>query len=208
MGTAPGRFRVILADPPWAFSYGSSPARLTPYVTASHEWIARLPVAEVAAKDAVLLLWGVGRSLPAAFAVLAAWGFEFKTMATWVKMSRAAAPRIGCGFHVRNCTEQLLIGTRGKVRAPDTGRRPPDVFFCSPGEHSVKPECQYDIAENYPGPYLELFHRPRGGLFGPREGWVFLGDAVDGQDMRQALLGARSLMPDPQNLPQPPQGVG
>jgi N6-adenosine-specific RNA methylase IME4 len=179
------RFKVLLADPPWEFPCwspkGGKKGGEAHYATESPEWIASLPVGDVADKDAVLLLWAVCRDLPAAFAVMAAWGFEYKTMLTWVKMSRAAAPRIGCGYHVRNCTEQLLIGTRGAARAPTTDRRPPDVFFNPPAAHSVKPARQYEIAEGYAGPYLELFARNRW------PGWVSIGNELDGLDIRESL---------------------
>ena len=124
--------------------------------------------------------------------MIEAWGFEYKSLITWVKMSRPGVPRIGLGFHARACTEHLLIATRGNPGAPAPSERPNGVFFCGVGEHSAKPEYQYDIAEGYGGPYLELFHRPRDGMFAPREGWRFLGDAVDGLDIREALVGLAS----------------
>lgn len=62
-------------------------------------------------------------------------------------------------------------------------------MFSPRGEHSRKPDWQYEIAEVYPGPYLEMFCRPRPeGLFGwERPGWVHTGNEVDGLDMREAL---------------------
>ena len=195
------RFRTILADPPWQFlswsEKGQERGAAGHYATQSTRWVSRLPVEHVAEKDCTLLLWAVNPRLPDAFAVMEAWGFEFKSMLTWVKMSRAAAPRIGLGYHARSCTEHLMVGACGKAPAPQVGDRPNGVFFCPPGEHSAKPDYQYTLAEHYPGPYLELFHRPRaGGLFEPRVGWTFLGNGVDGCDIRDALMSHSSVVPD------------
>lgn len=186
------RFKTILCDPPWEYVQWSpkSNRAATHYTTQGTRFICRLPVEEVADRDCTLLLWATNPKFPDAFRVLEAWGFEFKSMMTWAKMSRAAAPRIGLGYHARACTEHLIIATRGNAPAPAPGERPNGLIFCPPEEHSAKPDFQYDLAENYPGPYLEMFHRPRsGGLFPPREGWTFIGNEVDGQDIREALLG-------------------
>jgi N6-adenosine-specific RNA methylase IME4 len=186
------KFGTILADCPWKFDYWADSAVHRQgerhYETRDTDWIASLPVEGVAARDAVLLLWVLNHNWPDGVRVAEAWGFSFKTTLTWVKMARPAVPRIGIGHHIRSCTEHLLICTRGTARAPETARRPPSVLFHPRGEHSKKPEFQYDLAENYAGPYLELFHRPRdGGLFPPREGWTFAGNEVSGLDMREEL---------------------
>lgn len=207
------KFRTLLADPPWRFKNWSMAERAergeqwarrngpSPYDSMDTEAICALPVADVCQKDAILLLWATNPKLPDAFAVLAAWGFEYKSMLTWVKMQRAAAPRIGLGYHARSCTEHLLIGGRGANGCPDAADRPAGVVFCPIGEHSRKPDFQYDLAENYPGPYLELFSRPRPvGLFPPREGWVHLGNEVTGNDITddlRALLSPEPLRPTP-----------
>lgn len=184
------RFGTILADPPWEYTLWSPKGQRAEahYNTQGTNWICALPVQEVAAPDTTLLLWITNPKLPEAFQVITAWGFTYKTCVTWVKMSRDAAPRIGCGYHLRGCTEQLLIATRGNPPVPPPDKRPPSVFFNPIGAHSAKPEFQYTLAEGYPGPYLELFHRPReGGLFPPRENWTFCGNEVSGLDMREEL---------------------
>lgn len=180
------KFRTILADPPWEYLSWSpkSNRAATHYPTQQTGWVERLAIDSIAERDCTLLMWATNPKFPDAFRVLDAWGFEFKTMLTWVKMSRAAAPRIGLGYHARACTEHLIVASRGHAPAPEVSNRPAGVIFCPIGEHSRKPEFQYDLAENYPGPYVELFHRPRGGLlFPPREGWTFLGNEVTGNDI-------------------------
>lgn len=188
------RFKTILADPPWSYVYYSSVHKKTRaedyYPTEGTDWICSLPVAEIAAKDSTLLLWATNPKLPDAFRVIEAWGYEYKTMLTWVKMSRAAAPRMGMGYHARCCTEHLLVATKGSPGVPPGDRKPTGVFFCPIDRHSAKPDYQYDIAEGYGGPHLEMFCRPKdGGLFGyGRPGWVHTGNECPGNlDMRDAL---------------------
>lgn len=185
------RFGCILADPPWQFEpwsrrgEGKSAARH--YACSGAEWIAGLPVRDVAASDSVLLLWATWPLLPEALRVMAAWGFEYKSGLPWIKLSRRGAVQIGCGYHVRGASELLLIGTRGNPQTPAPADRPSGVLFCGRDEHSRKPDTQYEIAEGYAGPWMELFSRPRHGLLGPRDGWTYVGDAVDGKDAAEAL---------------------
>lgn len=186
------KFRTILADPPWEYVLwspkGGGRRADDKYQTQGTRWIERLPVEEVAGKDCTLLMWATFPKLPDAFRVIDAWGFIYKSGLPWLKMQAAAAPRVGLGYHARNCAELLLIASRGNAGAPAVEDRPLGVLFNPRGEHSKKPELQYDLAENYPGPYLEMFCRPReGGLFPPRPNWTFLGNEVDGRDMREAL---------------------
>lgn len=194
------RYGTILADPPWRFKNFSMKEKAvrgekwarrngrSPYDTMDTEAIESLPVRALAAQDCTLLLWATNPKMEDAFRVLRAWGFEYKTMLTWVKMTAAAAPRIGLGYHARSATEHLLIGAIGSPGVPEPADRPCSVIFCPIGEHSKKPEIQYQLAEGYPGPYVELFHRPRdGGLFPSRPGWDYHGFEVDGSDMRETL---------------------
>lgn len=189
------RYRTILADCPWEFHVwgkGVLNSRLTEqhYVCQGPDYLKSLPVPEIAERDCALLFWSTNPMLPQALEVITAWGFKYSTKLTWVKMARAGAPRIGLGYRARSCTEDLLICTRGDVPAPATGDRPCGVIFSPRGEHSRKPDWQYDLAELYPGPYVELFARPRPeGLWDwKRPGWEHLGNECEGNlDMREAL---------------------
>lgn len=185
-------FRTILADPPWSFENwserGNGRGAARHYQTQGLDWIKSLPVVDIAAKDCTLLLWACIPQIPEACEVLKAWGFRYKSAVCWVKMHRAGAPRVGLGYHVRGCVEPVLIATRGNPPKPQTGTQPLGAIFCPRGAHSRKPDFQYDLAENYPGPYIELFNRPReGSLFPAREGWTFVGNEADGQDIADAL---------------------
>jgi hypothetical protein len=100
-----GPFQVIVADPPWRYESSAD----LPYPTMAIEDIKALPVAAIAADDALLWLWTTTAHLRVAFDVVQAWGFEYKTLLTWVK------DRMGTGEWLRGQTEHCLLAARGKV---------------------------------------------------------------------------------------------
>jgi N6-adenosine-specific RNA methylase IME4 len=75
--------------------------------------------------------------LPLAVECVAAWGFEYRSILTWVK------PRMGMGAYFRGTTEHVLFGVRGGLRL--RARDIPTHFEAPVGEHSEKPEEFYDI---------------------------------------------------------------
>jgi len=65
----------------WAKRNGRSP-----YNVMDQSDICGLPVGELAARDSILFMWATYPKLWEAFEVIAAWGFEYKTVGfTWVK---------------------------------------------------------------------------------------------------------------------------
>jgi N6-adenosine-specific RNA methylase IME4 len=153
---------VIVADPPWQYDSGNS----LPYPTMPLEDIKAMPVREIADENAILWLWTTNAHLPVAFDVLVAWGFEYKTLLTWVK------DRMGTGEWLRGQTEHCLLAARGKpvflhgshTTALSAARR----------EHSRKPEEFYSlIEETCPGAKVELFSRQQ------RTGWRVFGNEVN-----------------------------
>jgi putative sporulation protein YyaC len=83
------KYNVILADPPWQYRDKANAGKRGAdhkYSTMSVDSIKALPVQDIAADDCALFLWVTNPFLPAAFEVIKAWGFEYKTVAfTWVK---------------------------------------------------------------------------------------------------------------------------
>jgi N6-adenosine-specific RNA methylase IME4 len=165
------RYPIILADPPWKFDVydaesGLARAAAAHYPTMAIEDICKLPIAELATRDAVLFLWSTAPHLQKAFQVLAAWGFEYRTNIVWVK------DRSGLGYWVRNQHELLLIARRGDMPAPLPGDRPASVIDAARREHSQKPDEAYEIIERmYPElPKIELFARSA------RNGWAAWGN--------------------------------
>jgi N6-adenosine-specific RNA methylase IME4 len=150
---APGRWRTLVVDPPWDYEWLSLAGRATPgYATMSQEELLALPVESWADDDAHLYLWTTNNFIARAVALMAAWGFQHKTVLTWVK------PRWGLGSYFRNSTEHVLFGVRGELRTRSDSIA---THFEAPvGEHSEKPEVFYDLvrAASFP-PFGEAFQR-------------------------------------------------
>jgi N6-adenosine-specific RNA methylase IME4 len=181
-----GPFDVIVVDPPW--SYGSTNDRSSAgkhYRTlqastrgkntrpAVEELVAIAPVHEVAADAAALYLWITNPKMRLGMDLLDVWGFDYKTILTWVKVTKDGKPRVGMGFFYRGCTEHVLVGTRGGYAiAPDL--RPANVVHAERGQHSAKPDEFYRMVEQTsPGQQrLDVFARR------PRLGWQAWGDEV------------------------------
>ena len=98
------KYGIIYADPPWRYDMkrGHGVAE-NHYPTMSIEEICALPVADLAAKDSALFLWGTFPQLKEAFRVIDAWGFQYKTLAfLWLKQNRKADTWFyGMGFWTR-----------------------------------------------------------------------------------------------------------
>jgi N6-adenosine-specific RNA methylase IME4 len=178
------RYRTIVADPPWAYrvATGVQGAVGVQYGTMTNAAIAGLPVSTLADNDAHLYMWVTN---PRLFAephddcgpidIFRAWGFEYKTMLTWVKK-----PGLGIGYYFRGDTEHVLFGIRGKAPIPPPLRES-NVLTAPRRGHSAKPECFYDLVERVsPGPYVELFARRA------RFGWDYWGNESLGTAQMEA----------------------
>ena len=194
-GLRRNHYQIVLADPPWKFKVyneetGSSRAASNHYAVMDTADICRLPVKDFAARDAALYLWTTAPFLQIAFDVMRAWGFPYSTNAVWTK------DKLGTGFWFRSQHELVLVGKRGKFRAPAPAYRPPSVISAPRREHSRKPDELYAIIERaYPElPKIELFARHA------RPGWMAWGheapsatpDKQIGIDPHPARLGASS----------------
>ena len=95
------------------------------YPTSETKKIKVRDVASIAAPDCVLFLWATNPMLPAAFAVMKAWGFTYKSNIVWHKVRKdGGSDGRGVGFYFRNVTELILFGVRGKnARTLAPGRR-------------------------------------------------------------------------------------
>lgn len=163
------RFSSVLADPPWQFQNRTGKVapehrRLSRYGTMTLDDIKALPVADISAATAHLYLWVPNALLPEGLAVLAAWGFQYKSNLVWHKIRKDGGPdRRGVGFYFRNVTELVLFGVRGKnARTLGPGRRQVNFLKTQKREHSRKPDEFYGIVEACsPGPFIERTVRSR-----------------------------------------------
>ena len=162
-----GKFRVLYADPPWAYdNSGFAASAEQHYPTMTADKIAELPISDLCEEEAVLFLWATSPLLPEALMVMKAWGFTYKASIIWDKQR---AP--GLGWWLKTRHEFLLIGARNKTPHPKV--KYDSIVSIAASEHSAKPE-QFAalIEEMYDGPYLELFAR------GHRAGWEAWGNEV------------------------------
>lgn len=178
-----GRWRAIVADPPWPYerrtvrpdesgprAAGTSElgALPFPYQTMTVEDIALLEVEGRAAEDAHLFLWTTNQFLEAAYGVARAWGFVPSTLLTWCKTPMG----IGLGGTFTITTEFVLFARRGSLEAIE---RIDTTWFAWKRQrrHSAKPSELQELVERIaPGPWLELFARSR------RAGWTWWGAEV------------------------------
>lgn len=179
------KYNVIYADPPWNYKATNPTCKLEKkpetcsveyyYPTMKLVEIKALPIKSIAEKNSVLFLWATTPMIQEAFATMAAWGFKYKTMITWEKTNRDCM-----GYWFRVCTEHLLVGIRGKVKAFRCMDR---TLHSEPRlGHSYKPQYFRDLISTViDGEKIELFARQR------TEGWDVLGSDLDGQDIKKSI---------------------
>lgn len=167
-----GVYRIVYADPPWAYGNQMPLGTTTPanyYPTMPTAEIEALPINRLAQDDAVLFLWSTSPHLPEALHVVAAWGFEYKTSFVWDKIKH----NMGHYNSVRH--ELLLVCVRGSC-PPDVPKLHDSVIAEERGAHSVKPETFREIIDELyvHGRRLELFSRC------PVAGWDAWGNQAHG----------------------------
>lgn len=170
-----GKYRTIVADPPWAYDVGNGtpfpptrrvgggfarsvgPRDTYPRMTMDQLCALKPPAAD----DAHLYLWTTNGFMCEAHDLARAWGFTPKTILTWGKTHKGDPTRASMktGYWFRGATEHIVFAVRGSLRLK---RRDLPTLYLWPriGQHSVKPDASYDLIEQAsPGPYLELFAR-------------------------------------------------
>jgi len=187
-----GKFKVILADPPWDFRVrspkGAGRSASQHYGTMPTKDICALPVADLADKDCALFLWATGTMLPDAFEVMKAWGFTYKSMAfTWIKVNKdGETPFTGMGFWTRQNAEYVLLGTRGRPKRLSASVH--QVVLDRRMKHSRKPdEVHRRIQQLISGPYIELFARR------PFPGWAVWGNELSPEVMQESAVHALAM---------------
>jgi N6-adenosine-specific RNA methylase IME4 len=166
-----GKYRVIYADPPWLYGdklidgYGAAEHH---YPSMSIDELCAMPIAELAADEAVLFLWVTSPMLEESFTVIRAWNFAYKASFVWDKVKH----NYGHYNSVRH--ELLLVCTRGSY-LPETSQLFDSVISVErSGRHSEKPgEVRKIIETLYPtGPRVELFARSE------HDGWDAHGNDI------------------------------
>lgn len=182
-----GQFKTVMADPPWAYDDempGPGRGSKSHYDTLHYGTVLGMApqIREITAPSAHLYLWTTNSFVEQALQIASEWGFEQKTIITWVKVTEEPRglphqrdhpakidERIGMGHYLRNVTEHLLFCTKGNLSTSKNDV--PNVFFAERDEHSAKPEKAYQLAETLsPSPRLDMFSRSK------RKGWESWGD--------------------------------
>lgn len=182
-----GGYQIVYADPCWQYKQQGRGAATKHYKTMSLEQIKALPIAEIAAKDAVLFIWGTWPNLFMVEPVMNSWGFSFKTLGfLWTKTyAKSGKTFWGGGHWTRANSEFCLLGVRGDIRRVDAGvhqlveewEEQGDLVLRAPvGEHSAKPAEVRDRIFKLMGdrPAIELFARHR------VDGWDGWGNEIPG----------------------------
>ncbi len=175
-----GGFKIVYADPPWMHRDKARSGKRGAgfkYKLLTVEEICAFPIHRLVADDAALLLWVPAPLLLShAEPVIAAWGFQYKTIGfNWIKQD-THKPTVftGMGNWTRANAEYCLICTRGKPKR--VSAKVCSVVVAPRGEHSVKPPCVRDYIVKLLGnvPRVELFAREQ------VMGWHCWGDEVEG----------------------------
>lgn len=165
--TVDGLYPIIYADPPWAYDdAGCNGAAAAHYSTMSTGAIADIPVAQLAAKDAVMFMWATYPKMPDALELIKAWGFTYKSIAfQWLKIYKSGKPRFGLGRWTRGNTEPCLLAVKGKPHRVDNAVSQlifsEELIVSEIGRHSAKPAETKSRIIRLMGdlPAIELFAR-------------------------------------------------
>lgn len=169
----PPTWDVICADPPWdVLQKGrNSLGAERHYDLMTLDQIKGMgdAVKALSSDNSHLWLWVTNATLRHGYDVMEAWGFTPRSPLTWIK------PRFTLGVYLRNATEHLLFGTRGK--APVQYKSQPTWMYAPLQAHSEKPDEQYAVIDRVSGrdtQKLELFARRRP----PAPNWSVWGDEI------------------------------
>lgn len=172
------KYQIIYADPPWQYkeNWGNGSNEHT-YPTMSTFDICMLypKVRKVTDDNAHLYLWVTNPFIKDGLEVCRNWGFEFKTLLTWVKTYADGTPEMGMGYYFRGCTEHIIFGVKGKKKVLNKTTK--NLFYAqNPRKHSQKPAIVRDLIVECSGdvPRLEMFARQK------VEGWDIWGNELEG----------------------------
>jgi N6-adenosine-specific RNA methylase IME4 len=153
-------YSIVYADPPWAykgrkqFDFGGDVVHQ--YPTLSTKELCALDVPSICEDDALLFMWVTSPLLPDGLKVMAAWGFEYATVAfVWDKQ------RINPGYYTLSQCELCIAGKRGKIPQPRGSLNERQFLSTLRGAHSAKPkEVRRRIQRMFPThDRIELFAR-------------------------------------------------
>jgi len=159
-----GKFATIVIDPPWEYDENIIGRTKPEYALMNIKELEEKDIMKYAQDSCHLYIWTTNAFIWKAIALGKKWGFEYKTLLTWIK------PSVGIGTYFRNSTEHICFFI--KKGSKSTRDKSVGTWFqAKRGEHSEKPEEFYKIVEktSFP-PYLYIFGRKK------RKGWYVYGN--------------------------------
>jgi N6-adenosine-specific RNA methylase IME4 len=176
-------YSVIYCDPPWLYKDDASAGdrgAVFKYPCMSAGDLQAMPVRQLAAEPSVCLMWCTPPMMQEGLDLMAAWGFEYQTIAfTWIKTNKKKRTLfMGMGRYTRANAEHVLLGT---IDAAGTGNKLArqyagvhSVVLAPVMQHSRKPAEVAHRIDNLFGdvPRVELFARRK------RAGWRVWGNDV------------------------------
>ena len=166
-------YELLVIDPPWGFDLyskeGAKKSALAKYELMKDSDILSLPVGKLASMDCLLYCWATAPQLPLAVECVKAWGFEYKSLLVWRKITAAGKIRMGTGYRVRTTGEVIVVATLGN---PKQAHIPQTVFDGIAREHSRKPDEFYALCDRV------MPHARRADVFAreSRAGWHTFGN--------------------------------
>lgn len=179
------KYNIVYADPPWKYkeNWGNGTNEHT-YSTLTVDEIKNLKVNRITSADAHLYLWVTNPFIKEGLEICKAWGFEYKTLITWVKQYSNGNPEMGMGYYFRGATEHIIFGVKGKLKIKNKITKNV-VFAINPRLHSKKPSIFREMIVKCSGdlPRIELFARSNGSKLEAKTylGWDLWGKEADNE---------------------------
>ena len=153
------KYSIIYADPPWQYKRNGNHSAESKYNVMSLEDIKNLPVNNISEDNSHLYMWVTNSFIAEGLEVCKSWGFEYKTLLTWVKTYKDGSPVMGMGYYFRGATEHIIFGVKGKKLC--NNRNTKNIFYSLQRQHSRKPDFVKDLIVKCSGdlPRIELFAR-------------------------------------------------
>ena len=153
------KYNIIYADPPWQYKRNGNHSAESKYNVMSLDAIKDLPVNSISKDNSHLYMWVTNPFISEGLEVCKSWGFEYKTLLTWVKTYKDGSPIMGMGYYFRGATEHIIFGVKGKKLC--NNRNTKNIFFNIQRQHSQKPNYVKDMIVKCSGdlPRIELFAR-------------------------------------------------
>ena len=153
------KYSIIYADPPWQYKRNGGKSAESKYDVMSLQDIKTLKVNNIAEENSHLYMWVTNSFISEGLEVCKSWGFEYKTLLTWVKTYKDGKPVMGMGYYFRGSTEHIIFGVKGKKLCNNKNTK--NLFYGLQRQHSRKPDFVKDLIVKCSGNLsrIELFAR-------------------------------------------------